>query len=121
LLGHMTPPERDLLNAWYAHDGNAIPPTWDLRPRTGQWTEPETWSPVERHLHTAIRAAASRSGLVSRLAYTASAVERESTDGGFDVAGSAEHVFAFIRTIDGLPEGAAGSTFVDPDPWSRTA
>jgi len=98
-----------------------VPPTWDLRPRTGEFAEPAVWSQLEQQLHRAVRTAATRAGFTRQLAYTASAIEQEIFAGAFDVTDAADHVFAFIRSIDGLPEGAAAAGFTDTDQESRNA
>lgn len=120
MLRWLTPDQRELLRDWYTRDSNAVPPSWDLRPRRGNFAEPAVWSQVEQQLHLTVRAGATRAGL-TQLAYTASAVEQEIFAGALDVADADEHVFAFIRSIDGLPEGAAAAGFADTDPWSREA
>ena len=121
MLRQVTSGQRELLSDWYTRDGNAVPPTWELRPRTGAFARPEVWSQMERRLHMAVRTAATRAGLTRHLAYLASAVEQEIFAGAFDVTDAAEHVFAFIRRIDALPEDAADAGFIDTDQWSREA
>lgn len=121
MLRQLEPKRRELLKDWYTRDDNAVPSTWNLRPRTGVFVEPEIWNQVERQLHMTVRTAATSAGLTPQLAYTASAVEQEIFTGAFDTPDATDHVFAFIRSIDGLPAGAAAADFVDTDPWSRRA
>lgn len=121
MLRQLAPGQRELLRDWYTRDSNAVPPAWNLRPRTGDFVTPAVWGRVEQQLHLAVRTAATRAGLAQQLAYTASAIEQEIFAGALDVADAPDHVFAFIRSIDGLPEGAAAAGFADTDPGSRNA
>jgi Domain of unknown function (DUF4062)/AAA ATPase domain len=121
LRRQLAPGDRDLLDAWYVRDTNAVPPRWDLRARSGPLIEPAAWGEVERRLQPAIRTAAIQCGLAARPAYTASAVEQEIAAGLLGGPDVARHVFAFIRTTGAAPPGTTGSAFVETDPQRRQA
>jgi hypothetical protein len=112
--------DRRLLTHWYRRDRNAVPSVWDLRPRTGRFVDSATWQNVEWQLASVIREAAARAGISDRLAYVSSAVEQEIA-AALAVVGAATHVYAFIRTIDGLPRDAATANFYEADPSAGVA
>ena len=94
--------EDALLTRWYRLDANAVPPAWRLEPRRPGSLEasyPVWQQRVEMPLL----------GLLSRVnpAYGISATEHE-IEAGALASGRDEHVFAFFRTIDGLPPAGAG-------------
>lgn len=96
--------EIDLLKSWYRLDLNAIPPVWCLMPRTGIWIGQERWDETESRLGSIIRKGVSDLKDDERYPYISSATDQEIALGVFEEAGSADHVHAFFRTIEGLPD-----------------
>ncbi|HET7802081.1 MAG TPA: DUF4062 domain-containing protein [Humibacillus xanthopallidus] len=86
-----------LLHRWYRVDENALPPVATLQPREGDWRDPDLWTREETDLRTVLDAA---------IGPQPSATEQEISAGPMaDDTGLG--AFAFLRTIDGLPDGAA--------------
>ncbi|MBI4615356.1 MAG: DUF4062 domain-containing protein [Planctomycetes bacterium] len=119
LLPHIA--DRALLDEWYRRDENNVPPVWVLKSRAGEYVEYETWGPVERRLHETLAAAAKAAGFgpEALFKYTASATEQEIQAGALAVPDAREHVFAFFRTIEGLPEDRSAKDYVDLDENGR--
>jgi len=42
---------RDVVEAWYQRDDNAVPPEYVLKPRSGEWVDSETWQALEVRMH----------------------------------------------------------------------
>ena len=115
------------LHEWYVLDENARPDDdppgcWLLRPRTKEelgtdvYEKHEKWvrdveGPLRRILADAMAGLPSTAG--SSLRYGASATEQEIHRGALGSKDAAEHVFCFLRTIDGLPVDASGRGFRD--------
>ncbi|MDA8083104.1 MAG: DUF4062 domain-containing protein, partial [Nitrospiraceae bacterium] len=112
-----SPDEQELLATWYRRDDNAVPPVYDLQPRTGQYEDFAVWEPVERRLLTVLRRAVSSINLPSDalVKYQASATEQEIVRGALDAEGSEEHVFCFFRNFEKLPHGKEAADYVDLD------
>ncbi|HMA18456.1 MAG TPA: hypothetical protein VKS03_08455, partial [Thermoanaerobaculia bacterium] len=122
----------DLLRRWYLRDDNAVPPVYGLRPRQpglAEGAEEEDrrraldeesreWSSVEERLRRALRTAVAGLDLPAgkRLKYAASATEQEIEAGALKIEDAEKHVFAFFRSIEGLPRDGSGGAFVDHGP-----
>jgi hypothetical protein len=63
------PEDRGLVDSWYQRDDNAVPPEYLLKPRAGEWMEPERWPSLEARLHRVLLDAA-RAGTSSLTAPT---------------------------------------------------
>jgi hypothetical protein len=90
-----------LVRQWYQVDENAAPPVAVLRPRDGELRDPEAWRQEESRLRTV---------LDDVLGPQLSATEQEMRSGVLREDAGAT-AFAFLRTIEGLPDDAA--PFVD--------
>ena len=113
----------DLARTWYQLDTNAVPAgqvgfagVYRLQPRTAE-TE-AAWDEAQGVLAPALRQAAKAAGLApdALVKYTASATKQEILAGALNDEVEAKSVFAFLRTIDGLPESAAAKRFRDITP-----
>jgi hypothetical protein len=107
----------DFLKDWYELDKNAVPPEYRLkaRQRGSKFESYENWQPVEAHLQ----------GILARTVvsiidpeldttpYTASATEQEIAAGALQVEEASEHVFCFLRGIEGLPQDFNAQAFQD--------
>jgi len=107
--------DKELLTHWYRRDDNAVPPVYDLQPRTGEFVGSPKWEPVERHLRSVLLGAIKGLPLENdkRLKYTASATEQEIVYGALKVEDAREHVFCFFRTIRHLPKDKSGRDYID--------
>jgi WD40 repeat protein/energy-coupling factor transporter ATP-binding protein EcfA2 len=108
-----------LLHTWYRRDDNAVPPVYVLQPRTGKLADYEVWKrEVERPLRAYLRQAVADLSFTPPIIqkYTASATEQEIYRGALTVSDSCEHVYAFCRTIEGLPSDSSASDYIDLDP-----
>lgn len=100
----LTGPDLDLVRQWYRRDDNQVPPVAVLQPREGESRDPQAWQDVEARLRTALEQVTPRA---------LSATEQEMRAGVLlDPAGSGAG-FAFLRTIDGLPDDAPAAPYVD--------
>ena len=105
--------DQPLLDKWYLRDDNALPPEYVLQP----WDEYtyEEWGKIEAKLHRILETAATKAGLdeEARFKYRASATHQEIAAGAMSPRAEPEHVFAFLRTIDGLPGNSTAKDFLD--------
>jgi WD40 repeat protein/Cdc6-like AAA superfamily ATPase len=109
--------ERVLLKSWYWRDDNAVPPVYDLQPRTGDFINSLKWESVEKEIRSILLKAIKDlpSGDEQRLKYTASATEQEIVYGALKVPDAKEHVFCFFRTIKDIPQDESAKDFIDLD------
>ena len=112
-----SPDEQELFATWYRRDDNAVPPVYDLQPRTGQYEDFAAWGPVERRILTVLRRALSSMNLPpdALVKYQASATEQEIVRGALDAEGSEEHVVCFFRNFETLPEEREAAEYIDLD------
>jgi hypothetical protein len=111
-----------LADTWYRLDTNAVPAgqehagVYRLQPRTDE-TE-AAWHEAQAVLAPALRQTARAAGLApdALVKYTKSATEQEILAGALDDEVEAKSVFAFLRTIDGLPGSSAAKRFRDITP-----
>lgn len=108
------PEEINYLKNWYRMDLNAIPPVWCLIPRTGLWIAQEQWNEAESRLGGIIRRGVSDLKEHECYPYISSATDQEIALGVFEEAGAADHVHAFFRTVEDLPEHSV-SSFTSPE------
>jgi WD40 repeat protein len=118
-----------LFATWYKRDDNAASPGYVLQPRTIDLTGDETtgerivaldreaaeWGRTEAKLRTALRNAITGWGPEDerRAKYETSATEQEIRYGALAESDAHEHVFAFFRTIQDLPEDETAKSFRD--------
>src|ERR1019366_2503410 len=110
VCGCVADAERQLINAWYERDDNAVPPEDLLKPRTAEFADNDRWREIEQKLHRILREAARDAGLTEGklIKYEVSATHQEILKG---LGGSEEdrkHAFAFFRE-------PAPCTTEDPD------
>jgi len=105
------------LDQWYRRDDNAIPAKYTLQPRSGKYDEFTTWKKVEINLHQILLTAAEKLLFPPEvmLKYTASATEQEIISGALQVSDAKEHVFCFLRDIEGMPDDGSAENFMDVD------
>ncbi len=111
------PDDRALILEQYALDRNAVPPEYYLLPRTGKMAQYDHWAPVEERLQRALAKGADRIGLTPKVLakYSTSATEQEIIKGTTDGGDARDHVFAFLRSIEGLPDDLSAGEYVDLD------
>ena len=107
IMATLSAADRDFLHAWYRRDTNADPVEWCLLPRTDAYRKHAAWAPVEHRLSSLLQRAARQLGLPPE-DYLYSATHREIVLGLLNCENAGEHVFAFQRAIDGLPQVAKG-------------
>jgi hypothetical protein len=112
-------PDVLFLQKCYCRDDNAVPAEYILMPRIGENTEFTAWENTEKILHRILSAAAENISLSDHqcLKYTASAMHQEIFSGALNPpdtsSNPAEHVFAFMRTINGRPDDITAKDYVD--------
>ena len=119
--------ERNLLATWYKRDDNAVPPVYELQPRTGEFVDISVWEKVERKIRSSLIRVVNKLNIDpgELVKYTASATEQEIINGALSVESAREHVFCFFRTVEDLPRDRSADDFVDmqdngkPDPEAR--
>lgn len=112
--------ERDRLGRWYIRDDNAVPPVYDLQPRTDAFLDRKRWKEEERDLLAILERAVAGLTLPQRseCKYGNSATEQEILK-GIAAPDAREHVFCFLRTLRGLPQDAQASDYLDLLPNGR--
>ena len=111
----------DLLGRHYRRDDNAARPVYELQPREASYdADFDRWQrEVELPLLEAMARAASAAGVdleAAGVSIGVSATEQEIIAGALKVPDARDHVRAFIRTIDGLPEEPLPKDYVDIAP-----
>ena len=117
--------EKMLIDAWYREDMNAVPPEYMLQPRGKEYAAYEDWQKVEDRLRKILRNALT--GLpfteAQKVKYFASATHQEIIRGALNppvgVVDPEEHVFAYMRTIRGLPDDSEARDFADVSAGKR--
>ncbi len=119
--------ENDGGAGWYRLDKNAVPAEYVLQPR-GNLKNYQEWEPVEKRILEILR------NVIDKLAFTdkqrnnyfTSATHQEILRGAInppkETKNPEEHVFAFVRNTQGLPEGSLANGYTDladnqPDPY----
>lgn len=111
----------DRLRGWYVLDENAVPPVYDLQPRTGEFKDYAKWECEERQLRDVFLEGTAGWSTTDerRRKYEASATEQEIWRGALGSPDAHEHVFCFFRTIEGLPRDASAARYIDLDPCTE--
>ncbi|MFX1258959.1 MAG: ATP-binding protein, partial [Promethearchaeota archaeon] len=116
----------NLLKRWYLKDENALPPEFILQPRKvgSKYVEWENWVLVERELRFILTQAINRISPTqfleeNRFKYFSSITEQELIEGCLKIPDAKEHVFAFFRTIEDLPQDQTAQKFLDYGPDGR--
>lgn len=91
----LTDDEQNTLKQWYRIDENAVPTVYELQPRTGNYTDYNTWSIIENQLRQIL----SKSKTVKEN-LDKSATELEIINGLLQTKNSNEHVFCFLREFE---------------------
>ena len=109
--------EKIQLEQWYRRDDNALPVKYVLLPRSGKYEEFTTWEKVEINLRQILMNAVKKLVLPpeAMLKYTASATEQEIISGALRVPDAKDHVFCFLRDVEGLPDDGSTGNFTDED------
>jgi hypothetical protein len=131
LIKMLSPADKKLVDLWYKIDENALQAVYVLQPRGKAYREFSDWEKVEVKLRKIIREAVS--GVVlstaEQVKYFASATHLEIINGALnppiETGKPEEHVFAYSRTINGLPLDKTARDFLDidgerQDDYSRT-
>jgi hypothetical protein len=124
------PWDDSLLVKWYKLDTNAIPPEFVLQPRGKEYEDYAVWEKVESALKGTIRECVSQLSFSreQKIKYYASATHQEIMAGALNpetLKGKPEeHVFAFIRDSEGLPDDVSATGYIDllngkQDPFCR--
>lgn len=91
---------------WYRRDDNAVPAEHFLLPRTGRSADPAVWAPLEAELRALLVAGLAGSPAADDVRYGGSASEQEIALGALSQEDARDHVFCFLRTVEGLPADA---------------
>jgi hypothetical protein len=115
--------DKSLIGKWYRLDENAVPPVYVLQPRKDDQKDYNSWEPVEKELSNILRNIIRNSSdklnfsTEQKIRYFASATHQEIIRGALNVPEGIEnpekHVFAFSRTIAGLPFDESAKGFID--------
>lgn len=111
--------EKNLITRWYWRDDNAIPSEYVLQPRQEELKDYQSWEKIERQIRNALRIAVDKLSFTSeqRIIYFASATHQEIIRGALKTPEGIEspekHVFAFSRTISGLPRDKSAKGLID--------
>jgi ABC-type oligopeptide transport system ATPase subunit len=119
ILKVLSEDDKKLINKWYWLDENAVPAEYVLQPRSEDLKEYITWEPFENQIRSILRNAVNNPGFTpqQKLKYFASATHQEIIRGALNTPEGIEspekHVFAFSRTISGLPLDKSVKGFID--------
>ena len=126
----LTGDEKSIIGTWYRKDLNARPSEFVLQPRGDAYSVYEDWQEVEIGLRDILRSAVNRLSFSEeqQIKYFASATHQEIMRGALHppvgTMEPEEHVFAYLRTIKGLPENVTASDYIDltgkhRDAWAK--
>lgn len=108
---------RQRLERWYRRDDNAVPPAYVLLPRQGPFAAHEAWAAEEAALRQGLLDATAACGWPAgdarREPYEASATHQEIIHGALAVPDAADHILAYTRTIEGLPDDGRAAAYAD--------
>jgi hypothetical protein len=119
ILKVLSEDDKKLLIKWYWLDENAVPAEYILQPRSEDLKEYFSWEPFENRIRSILRNAVNNPGFTpqQKLKYFASATHQEIIRGALNTPEGIEspekHVFAFSRTISGLPRDKSAKGFID--------
>ena len=119
--------DRTLLLEWYERDENAAPAVHVLRARRlpgaaeARTQEAAAWRSTEAKLRAILSQAVAAMPMTEerRMFYEASATEQEIRVGALGAEDAADHVFAFFRRIEGLPQDGRAAAYLDIDEDGR--
>jgi hypothetical protein len=121
ILKVLSEKDKTLVKNWYWYDENATPPEFVLQPKGEELKDYVVWEPIEMELRTILRRAVIELNftLKQNEKYMASATHQEIIRGALnppeDSESAEKHVFAFSRTIEGLPQDKTAGGFIDLD------
>lgn len=107
-----------LLTRWYRRDDNAVPPVYNLQPRDGIFQDYQIW---ERQVESPLRKAMMNAVVDIQLPDSdlfkigASATHQEIISGALGVENAREHIFCFLREIQGLAHNDNAARYLDLD------
>jgi hypothetical protein len=110
--------DKAALEFWYRRDDNAVPPAYFLQTREDKPEKDEArWREAEADLRRILRTATVGLELRAedRLMYEGAATEQEIELGALSDTSAHEHVFAYFRSIRGLPNDLAAKSYLDLD------
>lgn len=119
ILDVITGSDKELIEKWYKQDCNAVPPEYVLQPRSEALKEYVYWELIEKQLRNILRNAVNKLNFTTdqRIKYFASATHQEIIRGALNppdgIESPEKHVFAFSRTISGLPNDQSANGFID--------
>jgi len=119
ILQSLSPEKKEPVETWYRLDTNAIPPEYVLQPRSREYEEYADWEKVETGLRGTLREAALQLPFTEeqKVKYFTSATHQEIVAGALNPENVTErpedHVFAFVREVEGLPDDASAAGFID--------
>ncbi|MGC0314233.1 WD40 repeat protein [Kitasatospora acidiphila] len=117
LRARLTSEQAKLVDCWYAEDRNHVPAAFVLQPqRRGGHGDDTPWDSVERALSKALTAAALQDPAEPEaLALLRTSITEQEILHGIPAGETPRHgaAFAFLRTIDGLPNDAAARPYQD--------
>ena len=107
--------EKGIIDKWYWEDTNAIPAEFVLQPKGDAYKEYPVWEKVESALRSILRSAVNKINFTKeqRIKYYTSATHQEIIRGALLPDDAKEHVFAYLRTIDNLPDNNDAGAFTD--------
>ena len=109
---------RDLMARWYRRDSNAVPATYCLAPRTGEFAHEDVWTQTELALKSILRDGIHEQRLPQEDSrkLTASATEQEIVEGALRIPDAGRHVFCYIRELDSRPISDESGLYWEVDP-----
>lgn len=119
IISSVTDDDKTMLEKWYLLDENAISAEFVLQPRGVEFAEYGRWQKVETELREILRNAVNKLDFTpeQQIKYFASATHQEIMHGALatpeGTEKSEEHVFAFIRNTEGLPENEEARDYID--------
>jgi len=114
--GAMTLEEQATVSKWYRRDDNAVPSKYVLQSRTGEFEDLRRWDKEEAFLHDILLRTAHNVFPPNDEAlnkYQDSATHQEIRHGALQAEDPQTHVFAYFRTIEGLPEDSSAKDYRD--------
>jgi len=119
ILKVLSEEDKKLISTLYRFDENAVPPEYVLQPRNEDLKEYQSWEKVESQIRNALRIAVDNLNFTpdQRIKYFASATHQEIIRGALNTPEGIEspekHVFAFSRTISGMPRDIFARRYID--------
>jgi len=107
--------EKGMIDQWYREDTNAIPTEFVLQPKGDAYKEYPVWEKVESKLRSNLRSAVNKLNFTKeqRIKFFTSATHQEIIRGALLPENAQEHVFAYLRTIEHLPDNNDADGYTD--------